>query len=353
MKARGAVLGALGLLGAMGIACSILYTPSSYSDPSGTLTVIGQSTSPARAIVLTTADVVFQTDTGIFTLPKLGGTPTLVQSAPYGAIAALASDGDLVAFCGSLGVEAFRPGGSVVAIDPNVRDCRSIAVRGSTVAVGRVESTGPDDDGGAPTLLVDVYDVEGSSPLSGPTTELTIPSKAAGLGTALVVALRANGAVYAATTAVVLGPDAPRPLCARGPATRTLVQLELADLGDEDGGADAGLLWLLRGAQYARLGTNDHCCSDSDIEGGCPDTVTTNSNAWLGAAIAGGSLYVLSNNGVLETIPVDRAATSAGWPDGDVVRDDLGTNLVGALAVDGHDAYFGDDDGRIERLVLR
>jgi hypothetical protein len=319
------------------IACSLIYRPSDYFDPSGQLTVIATAGDSATKIVLTSSLVVYATSTGIYAVPKTGGDIQTLFTFGGGELTAMASNGaDLVAWCGATtGLQAWRPGATApVMIDSAVTSCGAIDVNGENIGVAFVGDTTPNYVGvylgnGASFAL----DEGGATPLADQSSDGR-------------VALTDSGIYYASGHALgrqrqPTDPNIGDPYCGLEIGGGAALDFQVASR------VDGGVLSLYRASIGYRFDGNNTCCvltADAGSPYACPPaapfTVDTN---YLNIVIHGDYVYYLPED------QLKRASADAPQ-DASTVRAGLG-QVVGSLAVDDSFAYFGVGN-QIQKLAL-
>lgn len=319
------------------VACSLVFRSSDYFDPSDQLTTVASVPGGATKLVVTSSEIVFATNTTIYWLPKVGGNPKLLRTFGDGELSSLASNGtDTVAWCGAMGVESWKPGGSVVVVDANLTDCSSVDVKGTTLAA----SASADRDAGDAGYAARIY--------AGPSFELDaeVPETKPNAGSVnVLVSLTIAGNLYYASDVVgrALRQGEKEPYCPIAFPLKGPREFQAAQL------SDGGVVTLSRTKAVTAVATNDVCCEVTpNATRPCPKSSLFLSDTDRAVVIQDPWLYFLADNELQRAAIADSLASTR--PTTTLIRSGFGP-VTGALATDGTYAYFSAGD-QIERLLL-
>jgi hypothetical protein len=323
--------------------CTLTYQPSDYFDPAAQLVTIATvaGSDEARMLALGANTVFFTTSTGVYAVPKSGGTPTLLRRASATDVADLAGDGGaVVAWCGTMGVERWTPSG-IVVVDANATSCTSLAVTSDRIAA--VVGTGPD------AYEVRTYLGPSFAP-STPTYALPLPKN--DNGRAYIenhrVALSGSDAYYlswATYYRALRATDPPLPKAENACALGTLAVVVANHFVVARTGATT--LGFAQSPSGVLVYGDDVCCNV--LNGVCPTPkLLPGSGGVRAIAVRDRYLYRISD---AELVRVDLGVLAAGQSGGETtIRDHL-DGVAGSLAIDGTWAFFGQGQ-RIQRAAL-
>jgi hypothetical protein len=311
---------------ASSLACSLIYRPSDYFDPADQMTTVASGTEGATNIVLTSSLVVFSTDDGIYSVPKTGGDPQIIMAFGSNDLAAIAGDGDdLVAWCGTMGVRAWRPGGQPLTLDTSP-DCTSIDAFGGRVAAAVTSDAGP-------TAAYQLYVFDGDSLGVDLDASSTFPSGSAQSGDR--VALTTHD-LYWASSSLIGRKATPGetllhdPYCNLGLGGLNPERFQVVELSD--GGPFISFL----GKQGFRFADDHRCCrvSADGGENACPTDQLYIGNTYQSIVVHLPYVYYLPEN------ELRRASISDPVDASTLVRGNLG-DVRGSIAIDDDYAYVG------------
>ncbi len=331
---------------AIGVACTLVNRQSDFFDPNGRLVTIYTVDVQVDGLVLTTDDVVINTSSQVFRVPKTGGSAVVIADG-LDLVHDLASDQQSrVGWCQGSSVQRWDAARGM--LDPIVlasgMSCETVAVSKDRIVytASSTSDDGGSDDAGAKGTLFYSLDDGGASPAGGfglpfvgssSHRLVTVESTYFIAGDRTIFREKHDGDVTAATEP----PGAPTCLLGNinGLATATAL---FVDLNEEPA--------VLAANTSLRVIRQKACCSILGLDASCAamsDPFPTSNGVTLHA----GKFYYLVAGGIAISTLADVADGSA-----NAATIPLGTSgETSHLAVDDESAFFLLGD-RIERLSL-